>query len=196
MLGGARVLESVSLTVPPGSVIGIAGPNGSGKTTLLRLVATLIRARSGSVEILGWDGSATPPPAVRERIGYVGHSPALNGELSLAENLGFLAGLARSDVGPAEALAMVGIDSVAARPAKLASEGMRRRADLARLLLYQPDLLLLDEPYAGLDTGAAAIVGALIERTTTRGGAAVVVSHDRNRLDGFDQVISLGVNGA
>lgn len=192
VLGSQRVLESLSLDVEAGSTVGVAGPNGSGKTTLLRLLATLIRPSAGTVRVFDWSGHATPSAEIRSRIGYVGHTPALNDELTLEENLDFFAGLTGAELSGRDALAVVGIEGGDRRPAKLASQGMRRRADLARLLLIQPELTLLDEPYAGLDAGAVPIVDALVERTIRQAGAAIVVSHDPDRLAGMDRVVTLG----
>lgn len=91
---------------------------------------------------------------------------------------------------------MVGLDRLADRPAKLASQGMLRRTDLARLLLIESSLLLLDEPFSGLDDEAVGIVDALVDRTTNNGGCAVVVSHDTTRFDRFDRVLRLTQHGA
>ncbi len=179
--GDVPVLRGVSFDLGPGQSLGIAGHNGSGKTTLLRVLATLLRPTAGTVTVLGTDVS-TPTRAVRPRIGLVGHAPALSAHLTLEENLRYVATLAGVDQARVpETLAMVGLGRAANRLAGKASQGMGRRVDLARMLLTEPTLLLLDEPFAGLDKQATEIIGALIHRTTSRGGAAVVVSHEPQR---------------
>ncbi len=196
ILGRTRVFDGLDLTLAGGDRLGIQGPNGVGKTTLLRVLATLIRPAAGEIAVLGWDGSGTAPPHVRRQIGYIAHTPALNGELTLRENLRLFGRVAGSAQSPDEALEMVGLGRLADRLAKLASQGMLRRADLARLLLHDPRLLLLDEPFSGLDEDAVGIVDALVERTTRSGGCAVVVSHDVSRFEGFDRVMRLTHTGA
>jgi heme ABC exporter ATP-binding subunit CcmA len=180
--GETPVLQGVSLTLGPGESLGIAGHNGSGKTTLLRILATLLRPTSGIVEVLGRDTTGKDARLVRPRIGFVGHAPALSPHLTLAENLHYVAALGGIDRGLVpEALAMVGLGRAGDRLAAKASQGMGRRVDLARIVITQPTLLLLDEPFAGLDSHATGIIGAIIERTVARGGAAVVVSHEPDR---------------
>lgn len=195
VLGKTRVFDGLDLTLHAGDRLGLEGPNGVGKTTLLRLLATLIHPTSGRIGILSWDGTGIAAPEVRRRIGYVAHAPSLNGELTLAENLRLFGRLGSSDVSPRDALEWVGLGRLSDRPAKLASQGMLRRADLARLLLGRPDVLLLDEPFAGLDRNAVGIVDAIVERTTRNGGCAIVVSHDAGHFTGFDRRLELTQHG-
>ena len=181
------VLHNVNASVSAGECLGISGANGSGKTTLLRVFATLQQPTSGSVTIL--PGNPNP----RLSIGFVGHEPSLNSFLSLRENLEFVAelrGIAPHEV--ARTLTAVGLDSVSERRTDTASQGMRRRTDLARIAMSKPTLLMLDEPYSGLDADAGQIVDQLIENTTQRGGAVVVVSHQSDVLSRIsDSVLSL-----
>ncbi len=180
--GDTAVLRGVSLDLAAGQSLGIAGDNGSGKTTLLRVLATLLRPTAGTVEVLGVDVTSSRARHVRPGIGLVGHTPALSPHLTLAENLRYVAALAGVDQARvAEVLAVVGLARAADRLAANASQGMGRRVDLARVLLTEPTLLLLDEPFAGLDSHATGIIGAIIDRTTTAGGAVVVVSHEPDR---------------
>lgn len=173
-IGRTPILSEVNLTVSPGDVVWLRGPNGAGKSTLLRVMAGLLKPTSGSIRLFGQPLSAES----RRRIGLVAHLPALYEDLSLEENLQFVASLIPA--GPhrtTEALRAVGLAGAAKRKASQSSEGMRRRTDLARLLLTDYDLLLLDEAQSGLDADAAGLVQAIIEQCQQRGGACVFVSH-------------------
>jgi heme exporter protein A len=181
--GPTSVLSGIDLTVPPGSVMGVAGRNGVGKTTLLGVIATLVPISGGKGTVLGAPIGTATARSVRPRIGWSGHEPALYDELTLRENLHLiadLAGLPRPDAD--EALERVGLAAAGHRRAADSSNGMRRRTDLAALLMRRPELLLLDEAHAGLDADADAIVDALIRLTCGSGGAVVMVSHDAPRL--------------
>jgi len=185
--GANQVLNDITFSLSPGECVGVEGPNGSGKTTLIRVMATLQRITSGSVTVLPLE------PKPRQEIGLVGHRAALNDFLTLRENLELVAalrGIPSSEV--ERTLSATGLDPVADRRADRASQGMRRRTDLARVALTSPKLLLLDEPYNGLDEAAIGIVDQLIKNTRERGGAAVVVSHDPAVLARVtDRVVSL-----
>jgi len=181
--GTVPVLVAVDLTIAPGEVVGVAGPNGSGKTTLLGVVATLIRPNSGTGRVLGAALGTDDVRRVRRRIGLSGHEPAVYPDLTLAENLRFVARIAGVTVEAADrALADVGLAAAADRPAGRSSHGMQRRIDLARMLMLEPDLVLLDEAHAGLDQDAEVIIDVILERTRRRRGAALIVSHDAERL--------------
>jgi heme ABC exporter ATP-binding subunit CcmA len=180
--GARTVVSNLTFSVDAGESLGVSGPNGAGKTSLLRCLATLLRPAGGTLRILGTDAAGPGGRRVRPRIGFVGHSPALSPHLTLAENLGFVARLAGKPIArTAEVLDLVGLGRLGDLRAGAASQGMARRVDLARVLLTEPDLLLLDEPWAGLDAGATGIIEALVARTTDKGGAAVVVTHDPER---------------
>ncbi|EGX55404.1 ABC heme exporter, ATPase subunit [Streptomyces zinciresistens K42] len=177
------VLRGVDLTVHRGESVGLVGPNGSGKTTLLRLLATLLTPARGQARLFGAEFGSRECDALRPRIAFVGHTPALYAQLTLRENLRFLARLTgRPDAAADEALALVGLAGVADRRAAGCSQGMQRRTDLARAVLTEPLLLLLDEAHTGLDSSSAPLVEALMAQVAARGGASVVVSHDRPRL--------------
>lgn len=182
-LGGRPVLRGVSLTVEPGEVLGISGANGSGKTTLIRTLATLQRPHEGNGSILGVSFDTNDLVSVRKQIGLIGHTPALVPELSLRENLAHIAKLAGIDVARVDpALEVVGLDEAGDRRAEAASFGMKRRIEVAHLLLRKPRFLLLDEAVSGLDVSASDLIGALIETNIERGGATVMVSHDSDYL--------------
>lgn len=191
------VLDSVDLRLRPGKVTGVIGANGTGKTTLLELCATLRRPARGSGQVLGARlaaaGGSTVPPDVRRRICLVGHQPALYSRLSLRENLAFVARLYRRPLDRVEqVLTAVGLARAADRRLEQCSQGMGRRADLARALLTEPTLLLLDEAHSGLDEAAVDLVGHVVGQVRERGGAALVVSHDREGLDTLaDEVATL-----
>lgn len=177
------VLRGLDLTVTPGEVLGLVGANGSGKSTLLRLLATLLAPTAGSGRVLGAALGTPDCVAVRPGIGLVGHVPALYAQFTLRENLEFLARLTGNPTHAVdEALVTVGLDRAGDRRADRCSQGMRRRADLARVLLTQPVLLLLDEVHTGLDGDSTALVDLVVADVAARGGATVVVSHERARL--------------
>jgi heme exporter protein A len=189
-LGGAQVLRDVDITLDAGQVLGVSGPNGAGKTTLLRLMATLIGPSAGTGQVLGAGLGSNEAYLVRPRIGLISHRPAVIPELSIGENLDHavrLAGLERARVN--NALRVVGLDESAETPGRAASFGMLRRLELARLLITGPRLLLLDEPYSGLDIDAVELIGAIVDRTIESGGAVVMVSHDAGQLAGHTDVL-------
>ena len=183
-IGSTQILRDVNLDIDAGEVVGLFGANGAGKTTVLRLIATLIRPAQGSGTVLGADLSSSERYDVRRRIGMIGHVPGIFPELTLAENLRYAARVAGvpTDL-VAGALSAVGLAGAADRPAGAASHGMQRRAEFARELMIDRSLLLLDEPHSALDRDAVDLVEELIERKADEGGAVVVVSHDRDRIN-------------
>ncbi|HSJ72466.1 MAG TPA: heme ABC exporter ATP-binding protein CcmA [Acidimicrobiia bacterium] len=184
--GSLHILKDVDLVVPPGESLGVFGSNGAGKTTLLRLVATLIRPASGRGSVLGARIGSEDRYEVRTRIGYIGHVPGLYPEMTLGENLAFVADARGIDRGQArDALGAVGLLGAFDRITDRCSHGMQRRAEFARVLMTRPDLLLLDEPHSALDADAIELVDALVTRTVERGGGAILVSHDRERVAGI-----------
>lgn len=182
-LGDARILVEAKLTLDAGEKVGLLGPNGSGKTSLLRVLATLVRPTSGHGCVLGADLSGDDIYRIRPQIVLIGHLPGLYPELTLRENIRFVSRLSGRNPDRADnVLATVGLAGAAERRADQCSKGMLRRAELARALLLEPKLLLLDEAHAGLDREAVGLVDAIAERVTSSGGAAVLVSHEPDRL--------------
>lgn len=176
-------MRDLDLVVEPGEAVGIAGPNGSGKTTLIRTAATLVSIHRGSLEVLGQDVGKRDLVATRLAIGMIGHQPTLIPELTLVENLNHVARLAGVDVGRVpRALEVVGLGEAADRRAEACSFGMKRRVEIAHLLLTRPQLLLLDEAGSGLDESARDLIEALVGSVRQRGGGCIVVSHDRAQL--------------
>ncbi len=183
-VGNTVILRRAKLTLEAGEKIGLLGPNGSGKTTLLRLLATLIRPTSGHGTVLGARLGTDDVFAVRPGIVMVGHLPGLYPELTLGENTRFVARLAgRAPASADQALAAVGLAGAAGRRADQSSKGMLRRTELARVLIIEPRLLLLDEAHAGLDAEAVGLVDTIADRVTSAGGCAVLVSHEADRLE-------------
>jgi heme exporter protein A len=181
--GRMSVLTSVDLVVGPEEVVGIAGPNGSGKTTLLRILATLTRPSVGSARVLGSTIGRDPLTETRRRVALLGHQPALWGELTLLENLTFVARLAGIGTERVpEILDQVGLGGAMGRRADHSSHGMQRRVEFARALLTRPSLLLLDEAHAGLDRAAQALVETTVDDVRCRGGGVVLVSHEPDRM--------------
>ncbi|MFQ5948302.1 MAG: ATP-binding cassette domain-containing protein [Acidimicrobiia bacterium] len=181
-LGDIQILRRVDLRVEAGEAVGLFGANGSGKTTLLRVLATLLPPTQGSGLILGADLSTEGLTEVRPRIGLIGHLPATYPELTLQENMELVARLAGLDRDQAlEALEVVGLGAARRRRGSQCSNGMLRRAEFARMLLVEPDLLLLDEAHVGLDRAAVELVGLLVKEVINRGGSAVLASHESER---------------
>lgn len=174
--GLRAALEDVSLTLQPGATLVVFGPNGAGKSTLLRVLATLLRPHAGTARVLG---HALPDEgwAVRGRVGLLSHEPLLYRDLSPRENLRFHARL--HGVGEERVEEVLGLVKLGLRvddPLHTFSRGMVQRTAVARAILHDPALLLLDEPRANLDPAAAELVEPLIGASSGR--TRVVTSHD------------------
>ena len=181
--GAVPILRDINVTVAEGESAGLFGANGAGKTTLLRLIATLTRPSAGTGTVFGIDLSSPDRFLVRPRIGYIGHTPGWYPELTLRENLTFVAhSMGIEDALAISCLESVGLGGAIDRRADRCSHGMKRRAEFARILMTKPDLLLLDEPHSALDADAIDLVDDLVARTIRWGGAAVLVSHDQARV--------------
>ncbi|MCL6515807.1 ABC transporter ATP-binding protein [Alicyclobacillus sp.] len=171
------VIEEICLALEPGVRHLLTAPNGSGKTTLLRVMAGLSRPSRGRVL---WDGRPLGP-AGRRHLGVVLQQPMLYGDLTGAENLvlfGGLYGLRDTRRRAKRWLERVGLGDVGARPVREYSKGMRQRLAVARAMLHEPDVLLLDEPLDGLDAKGRRVVLGLLEDAAARGAAVFAVMHD------------------
>jgi heme exporter protein A len=188
--GERAALDNVTLTLGAGQTLVVFGPNGAGKTTLLRVLATLLRPHSGKVTVLD---TQLPDDAwqVRGRIGLLGHEPLLYRELTARENLRYYARLHDvEDERVERQLSAVAMTARADEPVRTLSRGMVQRVAVARATLHDPELLLLDEPYANLDPAAIELVEPLIGAAS--GCTRVVSSHDPGRgLAEADLVLGL-----
>ncbi len=175
--GRDRVLRGISIEVSPGSGIAILGPNGAGKSTLLRVLAALLRPLRGAVRIQGRDPWADPE--ARGGVGFVGHEPMLYGGLSALENLRLFAALYGAEDPRARAAWACDLVGLTRRddPVRVLSRGLVQRAALARALVHRPAVLLLDEPFAGLDLDAAARFADYLRTFRSHGGALVLATH-------------------
>ncbi|ACY15856.1 ABC transporter ATP-binding protein [Haliangium ochraceum] len=194
--GHHRALGGVSCELRAGSMCALLGPNGAGKSTLLGILSTLVKPTGGSVRYADQAGDEIPARDVRRHIGVLAHSSLVYGELSAIENLLFYGRLYQVADLEARARALldeVGLDDKARqRPARTYSRGMTQRLSLARALLHDPRVLLLDEPFTGLDrTGARALVRSMAE-AKQRGCILLVVTHDLESIGGLtDHVLVL-----
>ncbi len=178
------VLRNLDWDVPQGSIVVLVGPNGAGKTTLLRLLAGLTRFQHGSITVLG---ARLPQEAtqVRARLGYLGHATALYPDLTALQNLHFYArlyGIPQPETRIRDLLEQVGLWTRRNDPVRTFSRGMQQRLALARVLLPQPHVLLLDEPFTGLDQQAADILLQAIQDLVQQGRTLVLTSHDFERV--------------
>ncbi len=177
--GNERALAGVTLELRAGSMCALLGHNGAGKTTLLGLLSTLVRPNSGAITYQA-DGKPVEGDEVRREIGMLAHASLCYPELTAIENLELFAGLYDlRDANIGALLDRVGLEERArTRPARTYSRGMVQRLALARALLTRPSLLLLDEPFTGLDRGGALALGAQLGELKAGGAIVVVVTHD------------------
>lgn len=198
LFGAKKVLRGLNFDVQPGEFVAILGPNGAGKTTLLRILASLVRPTAGVVRIAG---HRLPDEAeeVRARLGVVSHQPLLYGDLTAEENLRFYArlyGVPEAEQRIQEILELTGLWSRRRDRVRTFSRGMQQRLAIGRALLHDPDVLLLDEPYTGLDQDACDMLDGVLRQVAGRGRTIVLTSHDLARVEPlatrFD-VLSRGV---
>lgn len=174
------VLRGITLNVDAGEFVTLVGPNGAGKSTLMRILATLLKPTSGEVSIGGW-----PLPQysarIRRHIGLVSHQTLLYDDLTAAENLEFYARLYQLNNASDRvnrALKQVGLAARQRDPVRTFSRGMVQRLTIARATLHEPDVLLLDEPYTGLDQDASHLLDDLLRRESENGRTILMITHD------------------
>jgi heme exporter protein A len=199
--GLKTVLRGVDFEVQPGEFVALLGPNGAGKTTFLRILASLSRPSLGEVQIAGYK---LPQQAarVRARLGVVSHLPLLYGDLSAEENLRFYArlyGFTNYQSRITEILEMVGLDTRRRDLVRTFSRGMQQRLAIGRAIFHDPDVMLFDEPYTGLDQDASSMLDNVLKVVAAQGRTVVMTSHDLSHAEKlatrFD-ILSRGVIAA
>ena len=186
-LGGVPVLDAVDLTIMPGEMVALLGANGSGKSTLLRALLGLLPLESGTAELLG---APARRRSAHDRLGYVPQDSAAGGSIPATAREAVAAGLLgsrrflvrRSDRRVQEALEAVGLGDLADRPVTRMSGGQRRRVMIARALVRRPELLVLDEPFAGIDLPTQELISALFRDLSAAGTTILVVLHETGAL--------------
>ena len=199
--GLKTVLRGVDFEVQPGEFVALLGPNGAGKTTFLRILASLSRPSLGEVKVAGFR-LPNEAAAVRARLGVVSHLPLLYGDLSAEENLRFygrMYGIPDLELRITEVLEMVGLDNRRRDLVRTFSRGMQQRLAIGRAVLHDPDVMLFDEPYTGLDQDASSMLDEVLKTVAARGRTVVMTSHDLARAEDlgtrFD-ILSRGVISA
>ena len=196
--GRTQVLRNLDLEVPWGQVLTILGPNGSGKTTLIKVLATLTRPDEGEVRFAGADVSRLGQ-RTRRITGVVTHDPLLYDELTGYENLKFVCrmfGLDRTDDRIASVAEELGVTARLGQKAGTLSHGLRKRFSIARALLHEPSILLMDEPDSGLDQEALAMLDAVITDRTHPTRTVVMTTHNLERGLALGQRLVILAGGA
>jgi heme exporter protein A len=196
--GLKTVLRGLDFDVQPGEFVALLGPNGAGKTTFLRILASLSRPSLGNVTVAGYQ-LPHEAAAVRARLGVVSHLPLLYGDLTAEENLRFYGRMYNiSDLEPriTEVLEMVGLENRRRDLVRTFSRGMQQRLAIGRAVLHDPDVMLFDEPYTGLDQDASSMLDDVLKTVAAEGRTVVMTSHDLVRAEDlatrFD-ILSRGV---
>jgi len=190
--GRRRALSRVSLTMNRGDILGLLGPNGAGKSTLIAMLATLAAPSSGEIRY-GDQPAERLGTALRIRIGLLAHELHLYPELSARQNLSFFAQLYGLDPHAVvdAALERAGLLDRADDPINGFSRGMRQRLALERALLHAPRLVLLDEPFTGLDDTAVGVISDRLRRLAAAGAIVVLATHDLDVADGLVTRVAL-----
>jgi heme exporter protein A len=199
--GLKTVLRGVDFEVQPGEFVALLGPNGAGKTTFLRILASLSRPSLGEVKVAGYR-LPNEAAAVRARLGVVSHLPLLYGDLTADENLRFygrMYNIENLEARLTEVLEMVGLENRRRDLVRTFSRGMQQRLAIGRAVLHDPDVMLFDEPYTGLDQDASSMLDDVLKTVAAAGRTVVMTSHDLARAEDlatrFD-ILSRGVISA
>jgi heme ABC exporter ATP-binding subunit CcmA len=182
VFGRFPALRQVSVEFEAGRCYVLLGENGAGKSTMLRVLAGLLQPTAGAIRVFSEDmADSGRKPELRARVGYMSHAPMLYDELSALENLQYFASLYRTRpcLTPEEALRSVDLDPALDRPVGQYSQGMRQRASLARVLLPQPELVLLDEPFSNMDAASAARMMRLLAGLKAEQRTILLTTHQR-----------------
>jgi len=196
--GLKTILRGLSFEVEKGEFVALLGPNGAGKTTFLRILASLSRPAAGRVTVSGFS-LPSQAAAVRRQIGVVSHLPLLYGDLTAEENLRFYArmySIPNPDARINDVLDVVGLTARRRDLVRTYSRGMQQRLAIGRAVLHDPEIMLFDEPFTGLDQDACAMLGDVLREVAARSRTVVMTSHDLSRAadlaSRFD-VISRGI---
>jgi heme exporter protein A len=199
--GLKTVLRGVDFEVKPGEFVALLGPNGAGKTTFLRILASLSRPSLGEVNIAGYQ-LPSQAAQVRARLGVVSHLPLLYGDLTAEENLRFYArmyNISNPERRITEVLEMVGLEARRHDLVRTYSRGMQQRLTIGRAILHDPEVVLFDEPYTGLDQDASSMLDEVLKTVAGEGRTVVMTSHDLGRAEDlatrFD-ILSRGIISA
>ncbi len=199
--GLKTILKGVDFNVQPGEFVALLGPNGAGKTTFLRILASLSRPSLGSVKVAGYS-LPNESANVRARLGVVSHLPLLYPDLTAEENLQFYArmyGITHHASRVTDVLNMVGLEPRRRDLVRTFSRGMQQRLAIGRAVLHDPEVVLFDEPYTGLDQDASEMLDEVLRSVAAKGRTVVMTSHDLARAEDlatrFD-VLSRGVIAA
>jgi heme exporter protein A len=199
--GMKAVLRGLDFHVQTGEFVALLGPNGAGKTTFLRILASLSRPSTGQVKVAGFMLPAQSA-AVRQRLGVVSHMPLLYGDLTADENLQFygrMYNIPALNERITEVLDLVGLSPRRRDMVRTFSRGMQQRLAIGRAVLHNPDVMLFDEPYTGLDQDASEMLDGVLKNVAAAGRTVVMTSHDLARAEDlatrFD-ILSRGVIAA
>ncbi len=196
--GSLRALNAIDLKIGDGEFLTIFGPNGAGKTTLLRILSSLTKPTAGRVSIRGYD-LRKEPQEIRRSIGFISHQPFLYESLSAFENIRFFAsmyGISNSDEKAMEVIRNVGLENRRHDLVRTFSSGMKQRLAVARAIVHDPKILLLDEPYSGLDQHGTKIFNEMLKLLKKQGRTILMTTH--NISEGFqlsDRVAILANGG-
>lgn len=182
--GGRRIFRNVSFAAATGQAMTLEGPNGAGKTSALRILAGLMNPAMGEVKLHASAGYIVSDPEERGRlIGWIGHTDGVKAQLSVIENARFFAALYGARIDVKEVLNRVGLTRLLDVPAQYLSAGQRKRMGLARLILSNRPLWLMDEPLSSLDAAGRRLAAELIGEHCDDGGIAIIATHETLGLD-------------